>query len=307
MEYKKYSVDDSYERAMSNLIIISNNMIKVGLIQKSEMWSKPVRVTGLVSEEGEDYIDTGLWFYENPENKEMLEFTNTFDQREINPNSEELEYFKIYQIMAESAKKSNVNWLLPPHSLDYKKDVARLYSEKKFDEKGELVGVIYYRKYDIVDGEVVFYDPYVKYEANYFYNEVGYTVKRTVNRYWMTNKGNWLGLKVTDKFYNPIESREASIRRRKNLINNLLLETVYMIFLTEGLENLGEAELVALPFFQGLGDELNFYYEVGNKSKEGEKFPMYISIAESTDSWLDNPINAEGVTIRQNILHKIDY
>lgn len=307
MEYKKYSVDYSYEKAIVNIDTISENMIKSGLLKRDEKWTKPIKVKGRNSSENLE-ISTPKWFYVNPVDKSFMKFCSVDEQVDQNPNSLDIEYFVIYELMNESATKRFDDWTMPPHSLDYKKDVNKIFGDYIINEKGELTEVIYYKSLSIDNyGQKIYSEPIVKYEAEYFYNEIGYTTNRVVTRSWMTNNGEWKGHIESPKVYNSIQSRDLGFRRRKNLISKIIMSVVYFVMVTEKLESIGDAELIAIEFFREMQSPVNMYYEVGIKDSGDDYFPLYRDIRECIHyTWLDNPINEQGVTIRQYLLNSLN-
>ena len=310
MEFKNYSICDTIDIAKTNLLIIERNMVRDGVLKEGEYYSDPIPFVGKVDEGGyrELYI-TGKYFYKNPENEKYLFDTIEVEQSDINPNKSDIVYYRIYEYMNSDNRSKFLDWRVPPHNLDYKRGLTvKLVGDYKYDNKGNLSEVIYYKTANRVGLDVYSYEePLIKYIGEYFYDSDGYTTHRIIKRYWMDSRGEWSGInETTPKLYDRHHSRLVGIRRRKNLINQLVIEVGGLILMTSSLSSVEEAESLAIPFFNSINSELTIYYEGGNKSINGDNFPLYETILNSDEVWLENIIPNTPLTIRHYILNKIN-
>ena len=126
-----------------------------------------------------------------------------------------------------------LDYTVTPKSIDYKKDLnKRLHPKNTFNEYGYLIESEYFENLDITISplgfiEYNFTNPVLKYEANYSNGGDGYTQSRVVTRSWVLADGTYsTDTKTSIKIYDAIISREEAKRRRKNLVNSLLVDIV---------------------------------------------------------------------------------
>jgi len=226
-------------------------------------------------------------------------------------------YFKIYDFIAFDVKNrfGYLNSKITPKSLDYKKDVTqRFHPEYNFNDNGSLSGVNYYEQLDVVtvSGVTVqnFSNPIIKYTADYFLNSDNYVTHRIINRSWAMADDTWSSdIKTTIKKYDSKTARDEGVRRRKNLINNLLIDTVGLIYMTSsGLTTISQTESDAIIFLRELDSAINIYYESGPKlDAQGNPCLLVQKITASTYDKLDNLVpNGGGATIRQFIIGRLN-
>jgi hypothetical protein len=314
MEYKKYSICETLEQSITNINIISSNMIEDGSLEAGEMWSEPIPFTGKFDLGEEVKHVTGKYFFPNPESKYMTG-TSCTEQTDDNPNQTRVEYYKIYELMNEDNHAKFRDWTKAPHSLDYKTGLKqKLQAELTFDSLGNITQVIYYLNATPNPIGLTYTDPILKYNAVYFYNENdGYVTHRTVTRSWMMTDDTWSNdTKVTTKYYTKVQARNVGLRRRRSLIDNLVIEVGFFVMITEGIQSVRDAELIAKPFLDEVSPTLSSYYESGNmRDSTTGSFPLYSVVANSIHTWLDNTIPTQytgipNLTIRNFILGRID-
>lgn len=228
-------------------------------------------------------------------------------------------YFKIYNLLSNDVIETNgiSNPFLTPKSIDYKKDIGgRLHPKYTFDSSGWLIECEYFTNLEIWQNAQGFtqYDysnPILKYQASYQVKDDGYVGNRTVTRRWYRLDDTLdPDSKITQKFYEPMASREEGFRRRKNLINNLIIETVGLIIMTSvDLNNVSDAETDAMEFMKYVAPGISEYYEYGNK-KDINNSPVRLVqlVIDSTYVRLNNfvPGTNNTVTIRDYIISKLD-
>lgn len=230
---------------------------------------------------------------------------------------DDFNYYKIYDFISDDVfdRFGSLDISVTPKSIDYKKDVnQRFHPEYEFDNRGFLINTIYYENLDIqnVSGVTIYNytNPIVHYNAQYFQNVDGYVTNRIVTRKWGLTDGTWgIDDKVTTKYYDTKSSREEGNRRRRNLINNLLIDTVGLFFITsEDLTSISETEADAIPFLTEVDSGIKLYYESGAKEDAfGNPCLLIQQVSGSTYTRLDNLIpNGGGARIRDYIINRLN-
>ena len=232
---------------------------------------------------------------------------------------EEYNHYKLYDFLSDDVHESmgSVNPKTAPKSIDYKKDLSvRLHPDYKFDKFGFLTGCTYYENlevsYDAYGFTVFTYDnPVLNYYAVYAFADNGYVSTRNVVRRWYKMDGTLSeDSKDTFKVYTPMVARDEARTRRKNLINNLLVNAVGLFIMTSNdLNNVLEAEADALPLLKDINSALSAYYEFGTKlDAQGNPCQLIQEIAVHPYARLDNfvPGTSNTVTIRMYILNGLN-
>ena len=228
-------------------------------------------------------------------------------------------YFKIYNLLSLDVVEGRgiSNPFLTPKSIDYKQEIdGRLHPKYTFDNFGWLVECEYFQNLEISQNQFGFTiydysDPILKYEAEYYMKPDGYVGSRTVTRRWYRLDGTLdSDAKITQKFYEPMSARDEGKKRRRNIINQLMIETVGLFIMTsEDLSDVPTAESDAIPFLKEISSGLSDYYEYGSKrDSSGTDFLLKQQILASDYSRLDNfvPNTGDTLTIRQYLIMKLD-
>jgi len=228
-------------------------------------------------------------------------------------------YFKIYNFLSEDiiSQKSINNPFITPKSIDYKKEIdGRLHPKYTFDQYGWLVHCVYYENLNITQDaqgftQYNYSNPVLEMTGEYVMKADGYVGSRTITRKWYRLDGTLDDdAKITEKFYEPVLARDEGKRRRRNIVNNLMIETVGLFIMTsQDLNTVTEAETDAMPFLKEISTGLSDYYEYGNKQDSlGNDFLLKDQILNSNYSRLDNfvPNTGDTVTIRQYLVSKVD-
>jgi len=231
-------------------------------------------------------------------------------------------HYKLYDFLSDDTVErlggsAGINEKTTPKSIDYKKDLfKRLHPDYKFDKFGFLTGCTYYENltisYDQLGFTVFnFSDPVVDYKAEYAFANNGYVSTRTCTRKWYLMDGTLSDdSKVTFKVYPPMVAREEARRRRKNLINNLLVQTVGLFIMTSNdLNNVNEAEADSIPLLKDLNSAISAYYEYGTKEDtQGNPCELIQEVTTHTYPRLDNfvPGTNDTVTIRMFIINGLN-
>jgi len=257
----------------------------------------------------EQKIISSLFLVDKDKRDEVL----TQEEQDIN------NHFMIYHFISDDVveRMGEINFFTTPKSINYKMDLSiRLHPELFFSDEGWLVKVIYYEKLIITLDNYGFRvfnytTPVVKYDANYVVDFDGYVTERVITRVWARMCGGWdEDVKTSIKFYEPVLARVEGVKRRRNLINNLLISTIGLIIITEPtLNNVSDAETHAIPFMHEMEAAIGAYYESGSKKDiNGNPCAMVEIITSSTYGPLDNfvPGTDDTVTIRMYLLSKIN-
>lgn len=268
--------------------------------------------------------DGGTWSDLNTAEKEILSkyFTvgkSLRDEVYTQEEQDSYDYFVLYDLLTEDAEErlGNFSMTTTPKSIDYKKDLTqRLHPKYTFDDFGWLIEAEYFQ--DLVVGTNVYgfhvftySNPVIKYEAQYTSEPSDYVESRIVNRRWYLASGKYSNdIKTSFKIYEPLTARAEGRRRRKNLINRLLIDTVGLIIMSSNdLNDVLTAEEDAMPFMKDIQSDIAAYYESGTKKDaQGNTCTLIQSITGHTYSRLDNWVPGTGntVTIRQFIINRLD-
>lgn len=192
----------------------------------------------------------------------------------------------------------------PPFEIDY--TILGLHRKKNIS-KGEIQSIEYYGEYDGTTHS----DLIVREERKY------YRINRMVNRremdiFWYsdnmvnytggtgTTMGGIIGAKKhTTKYYTPEESIVAGEKRRRSIISNIKIGTLYLIQVADG-QTRNDAENTGFQFLTEISKEMGLYVE-------GILEPLKTAIMTNANySWLDTPINQEGTKIREYLYNEVN-
>jgi len=237
------------------------------------------------------------------------------DEVYTDEEQQEHNHYKLYDFLSDDTFESlgTVNPKTTPKSIDYKKDLnQRLHPKLGFDRFGFLTGCTYYENlsvsYDAYGFTVFTYDnPILNYVADYTFADNGYVSTRTITRRWYMMDGTLSDdAKVTFKIYPPMVARDEARRRRKNLINDLLIKAVGLFIMTSpDLSDVETAETDAIPFLKDINSAISAYYEYGTKvDAQGNPCQLIQEISTHSYSRLDNfvPGTNDTVTVRMFIM-----
>lgn len=270
------------------------------------------------------YLGT-TWSALTTEEKEVVShfFLVDKDKRdEVHTQQEQDEYdhYVLYHHLSDDALArlgGNPDYSITPKSIDYKKDIDMRYHPKfTFDDNGWLTECEYFEDLNVTVNAYGFHvfnfsNPVLKYESSYTQGADGYVQSRTVTRSWFLTSGTYsTDTKTSFKIYEPLTARAEGRRRRQNLINRLLIDTVGLIIMSSGdLSNVSEAEADAVVLMKEVADGISEYYEYGTKvDAGGNPCKLIQQITGSTYSRLDNwvPGTGDTVDIRTFILGRLD-
>ena len=268
------------------------------------------------------FLENDNWeFYTEDEKKIIAKYflvdKNKRDEALSEEEQEESNYYKLYNCVSKDVLQKGVDIFEPPHSINYKIDLEnKIYPDYTFNDKGLLVECTYYKFLEQEQNQMgltinSFSEPILKYEAEYTFRDNGYVGERTVKRMWYKMDGTLDedNPKISNKKYPPMIARDEGRRRRRNLINNLILEAVYLIIITSpDLNNVIEAEEDAISFLDEISDGINRFYEYGNRFINGQPFLLFQQIQNSDYIRLDNfvPNTNDTLTIRDYLLNKVN-
>jgi hypothetical protein len=105
-------------------------------------------------------------------------------------------------------------------------------------------------------------------------------------------------------------ARDEARRRRKNLINDLLIKSVGLFIITSpDLNDVNSAESDAIPFLKDINSAISGYYEYGTKvDTDGKACQLIQEISVHTYTRLDNfvPGTNDTITIRMFIINALN-
>lgn len=225
--------------------------------------------------------------------------------------------YKIYALLSDDAKIRNQNTSILPSSIDYKKDLKlKLHPVYTFN-KGILVRCIYYAEVESninpTTGfvEYTYDNPILKCEMEYHTLNSKYVEYRIVKRYWQTLDNIYdPTYKESIKYYNKKEARREGTIRRQNIIDELVVTVVGLIYTTEPtLNDINEIETKILPLFNHLNNDITNYISGNIDAMITNIATIDVSIyqtGESIGNWLENIIPDTSTSIREYMLAKLN-
>ena len=173
-----------------------------------------------------------------------------------------------------------------PRQINYKTGLnTRLHPEYTFD-KGELTQVKYFETYGDESSLVLCVD--ITWERD----ETKNLTKRTETRkYVIESEGEEIEFgpltKISEKFYDAVTGAKADVRRRSNIVDNLIARA----------ERFGVLSFVQ-TMFRSLDDDLNSYKATGDSTVLGD-------IDTYEGAWLETPVPDTPFTLRQLIIYEM--
>lgn len=232
---------------------------------------------------------------------------------------EDLQNYRIYYLLNEDKKHLAVNPTLLPSSVNYKIDIQKLHVKFEF-KKGILIKAEYFENVqgsqDPYGLDVYTYsNPVLKCEFEYHVDNSSYISYRYTRRYWAYCDGTYsTEYKEGPKYYDKFSARTEALRRRTNIVNDVIMTAGGLLLYTEpSLTNLVDAENAARPLLGELDPQIDKYYK-------GSENPLMTAIATIDESsfipaeyseitnWLDNIVpgtGTPGISIRQLMLSKL--
>ena len=191
MKHEGFLIFESITNLVIYLDILNNNLRTSGIIPGDVTWDTPKEVGTEVNRRSKRW-----WIHKPPE--EYFNLAPAFFINEIvdeDPRYKEEETYLIYDFINPDSENKILNYLLPPTSLHFKKDVSKRFPEREtFDEFGNLIKIEYFDEISFDINELgirtVEYGNLVT-EATfeYFYGSDGYLNSRTSKRYWYKKDG----------------------------------------------------------------------------------------------------------------------
>jgi len=219
---------------------------------------------------------------------------------------EKYNHYKLYHYISDDTieRLGELDYTITPKSIDYKKDINGKLHPKFTFSNGFLINTEYYETVNIVINpqtglsDLVYENPILKAEFQYHVEADGYVSHRLVKRSWVKADGEYdtINTKDSTKYYTKKLARSEGVRRRENVIDEVILATGGLILMSHsGATSIPEAEAIAMPFLDSLDSDINKYVK-------GNTNPLIASILTSDTSvhdWLLTVINQEGNTIQQ--------
>jgi hypothetical protein len=203
--------------------------------------------------------------------------------------SERWDHFKLYRLI----------WV-PPHNLesvpydvDYVTGLTQRLHPVETYERGRIVRIDYFLNAGLdAYGEKYGTDLFVTESFDYTNNAGGFAVSRVQVISWYLEDGTVGGTKERHKLYNTKDSRAEGRRRRRNVIDISSMNVIKLLAGTETGGDINAAVIMGVTFMAGYKLQTEAYLEMATND-------LYTAVlSNTTASWLNNVINAEGATIR---------
>lgn len=203
-------------------------------------------------------------------------------------------YVKIYRYTPDIL---NQDFTKPPKGTDYGGTnlTRRLFRQRNF-VKGELQSIEFCAGYagQGLSGPI-FNDAVVRENHVYARDANGFPISRTVTITWLKEDGSdHPDTKVYTKFYSKLEAIREGKVRRKNLMDQLQIDVLGLIMMTETALTYDQQLALAQAFANANVMGMQAYVELNDKA-----FFIGSIQADTTTDWLDNLVpNGGGATIR---------
>lgn len=217
--------------------------------------------------------------------------------------------FQIYEYVPRPLL--NRDKLVPPFDIDYKVGLSRRLVPARVMIKGELQEVTYYAEYDWSEPEEYnrYKVPVLKVTIAYVRDALGFAQYRTTTRQWYYTDGTLCTdpacTKTTSKGYDLRTTIVEGKRRRQNVIDGLLLPVLGMMIQTELSNPTSEFSTEAELILEGRR-LLATWKPAIIDFVDDSNTTFADTVTAATEYYLDNVVNAQGLTIRQYILYNID-
>jgi len=192
----------------------------------------------------------------------------------------------------------------PPVTVDYTHELTqRLQPILTNVYKGEVRQIIYYESatHDAY-GQLVGTNPVVKEDFVYVRDIAKMVISRTLTISWYRNDGTvHPTTKVMEKLYAPQEKIAEGQRLRKNIIDFCQPTVLGMIMATEQVDY-DTAITLGAEISNTYSNEINSWVNASRGNTLIQTVTDNTSIA-----WLDNVVNAQGLTIRGYLLDQLNY
>lgn len=194
-------------------------------------------------------------------------------------------------------------WIAPDGSeditaVDYIRSLSiRLQPALTFDQ-GEVTRRDYFESAALVDGAIVGTNLIVREDFVYARDANGIVQSRTLTINWYAEDDSVVATKVREKLYTPMEGLREGKRFRSNVIDQIQIQTLFLIMVTTGWDE-ATAQAAGASFMFSVQAETNLYVEADDKAT------LTAAInADTAHAWLDNTIDPgpPAVTMRSYIV-----
>jgi hypothetical protein len=183
-------------------------------------------------------------------------------------------------------------------AVDYIRSLSiRLQPVLTFD-KGEVTRRDFFETAVLSNGQVVGTNLVVREDYVYNRDANGIVQSRDLTISWYADDDTVFTSKVRSKLYTPMEGLREGKRFRANVIDQLQIDTLFLIMTTEGWDE-PTAQAAGASFMFSVQTETTLYVEADDKAT------LTAAInADTTHTWLDNVINPgpPAVTIRDYVI-----
>lgn len=300
-------------KVIGNLTILPNTY--------HEFYDDSINLVGdyFISIRNESYITGDLEYYINDDIQSITDLPYIIHSINTSGLTDGKNY-RIYYLLNEDKRYLLKNPTVLPSSINYKIDIQKLHVQFTFN-KGILVKAEYFENIAVVESLIGTYtytysNPVLKCEFEYHVDSNSYIRFRFTRRYWAYCDGTYsTEYKEGPKYYTTTDARNEAIRRRNNIINELLVNTVGFVMMTSACTSVAHAESV-LKYFIGEIDTDIDKFEKGYIDPLLTKIEtidetMYLTIEDADiGPWLSNIVpntGSPGITIRQYMLLELAY
>lgn len=198
-------------------------------------------------EKGLNLIDDKIW------NKEEVDYMLESKYFKSGSNKD---IFKIYKYLTEQKRAEYKNPTMPPHSIEYKKDIEGKFNPIQKKEETFLVSSVYkawdYQNNVEIEEILKVLEDYTVDDNTSLYNSTKTVLSRLKTRNWTNIEGEYIDefKMIRPKVYDTFDKQNLEgTKRRKNAKQSLLLEYILLRIFQLG-ESEQEAQSQGFSFLQ---------------------------------------------------------
>lgn len=189
---------------------------------------------------------------------------------------------------------------VPPYGLDFITGIEIRLQPKTTMVLGEIRRIEYYASAEQSGFNITYSDLIVSEDFAYTRDSNGFALSRVHTIAWYKEDGTpHEETKIRTKIYPSDESYREGVRRRANIFDALTMEVAGMLLATETTGTSLEKIALGRQLMKDMKTSIDLFIDASDNSILG-------LIAADTRSWLNNVVAANGTTIRQVIMARVN-
>ncbi len=209
--------------------------------------------------------------------------------------------YKLYGYIDLDMGKQHNSYVCPK-DINFKTELTqRLHAETEpYIVKGELQKIVYYSDITIEsDGSHIYSNPIVEETFDYTRTAVGFVTHRTQTISWYLEDDTLSPeTKTRVKYYSAQEAIGEGKRRRGNIISRLTM-VVFGLLKATTTDSDSNIIMTGQALVDGYATDINAFIMSGSNG-------ILATVTNDTRSWMNNPVDTNGTTIRDVILSELN-